>query len=87
MKPWPIVRLGEVLTPTSRGESPVPGTTYRQIGVKLWGEGAYEREPMDGGEIFYDAAGGPRLIPGTPPLLETGVLIEADGTPRGGTRP
>jgi hypothetical protein len=42
---------------------------------------------MDGGEIFYDAAGGPRLIPGTPPLLETGVLIEADGTPRGGTRP
>jgi hypothetical protein len=40
-----------------------------------------------GGEIFYDDAAGPRLIPGTPPLLETGVLIEADGTPRGGTRP
>lgn len=40
-----------------------------------------------GGEIFYDDAAGPRLIPGTPPLLETGILIEADGTPRGGTRP
>ena len=52
-KPWPTVRLGEVLTPAERGESPVPGTTYRQIGVKLWGEGAYEREPMDGGATRY----------------------------------
>ena len=43
-----------------------------------------------GGEIFYDEAGGPRLVRGTPPLLETGMLIEEeDGgtTPRGGTRP
>jgi type I restriction enzyme S subunit len=31
----------------------VPGTAYRQIGVKLWGEGAYEREPMDGGATKY----------------------------------
>ncbi len=41
-----------------------------------------------GGEIFYDEAGGPRLVRGTPPLLETGMLIEENGkTPRGGTRP
>jgi REP element-mobilizing transposase RayT len=40
-----------------------------------------------GGEIFYDDAGGPRLVRGTPPLLETGILIEEDGTPREGTRP
>ena len=50
-----------------------------------------------GGEIFYDEAGGPRLVRGTPPLLETGMLIEEEdgrttpredrGTPRGGTRP
>jgi REP element-mobilizing transposase RayT len=42
-----------------------------------------------GGEIFYDEAGGPRLVRGTPPLLETGMLIQEDGgsTPRGGTRP
>ncbi len=40
-----------------------------------------------GGEIFYDDAGGPRLARGTPPLLETGTLIEGDGTPREGTRP
>jgi putative transposase len=44
-----------------------------------------------GGEIFYDDAGGPRLIRGTPPLLETGMLIQEDKdggtTPREGTRP
>ena len=50
-----------------------------------------------GGEIFYDEAGGPKLVRGTPPLLETGILIEQnDGgttpregneTPGKGTRP
>ena len=43
-----------------------------------------------GGEIFYDDGGGPRLVRGTPPLLEMGMLIEEnDGgtTPREGTRP
>jgi hypothetical protein len=48
-----------------------------------------------GGEIFYEDAGGPHLVRGTPPLLETGILIEEDGTvrgerarpPREGTRP
>jgi hypothetical protein len=36
-----------------------------------------------GGEIFYEDAGGPQLVRGTPPLLETGILIEEDGTMRG----
>jgi hypothetical protein len=43
-----------------------------------------------GGEIFYDDAGGPQLVRGTPPLLERGMLIEEDDggtTPREGTRP
>ena len=53
IKEWPIVRLGEVLIPVQRTEVPMPGTTYRQIGVKLWGEGAYEREQMDGGATKY----------------------------------
>jgi putative transposase len=39
-----------------------------------------------GGEIFYDDAGGTRLVRGTPPLLETGMLLEEE-TPREGTRP
>jgi REP element-mobilizing transposase RayT len=37
-----------------------------------------------GGEIFYDETGGPRLVRGTPPLLETGMLIEEND---GGTTP
>ncbi len=52
-KPWPKVRLGEVVRPAGRAEAPMPGTTYRQIGVKLWGEGAYERETMDGSQTKY----------------------------------
>jgi type I restriction enzyme S subunit len=52
--PWPTVRLGDVLRRTNRGEVPLPGTTYRQIGVKLWGEGAYERETMDGSQTKYE---------------------------------
>jgi type I restriction enzyme S subunit len=31
----------------------VPGIEYRQIGVRLWGQGAYEREPLDGGGTKY----------------------------------
>jgi type I restriction enzyme S subunit len=50
---WPMVKLGEVLAPVERTEVPMPGTTYRQIGVKLWGEGAYERESMDGSATKY----------------------------------
>jgi type I restriction enzyme S subunit len=52
-KVWGRVRLGEVVTPVLRAETPLPGTTYRQIGVKLWGEGAYEREPIDGSQTKY----------------------------------
>jgi type I restriction enzyme S subunit len=50
---WPVLNLGEVVTPVQRGERPIPGRIYRQIGVKLWGEGAYERGPVDGGGTRY----------------------------------
>lgn len=52
-KNWPTVQLGEVLRPIERPEAPKPGTVYRQIGVKLWGIGAYERERLDGGATRY----------------------------------
>lgn len=29
------------------------GQPYRQLGVRLWGEGAYERETIDGGDTKY----------------------------------
>jgi type I restriction enzyme S subunit len=50
---WPTVKLGEVVTPVKRAETPRPGISYRQIGVRLWGEGAYERETMDGSQTKY----------------------------------
>ena len=50
---WPKVLLGEVLNPVERPEVPIVGSVYRQIGVKLWGEGAYERETIDGGQTRY----------------------------------
>jgi len=52
-KEWSEVRLGEVVTPVERPEVPRPGTVYRQIGVKLWGVGAYERKQLDGGATKY----------------------------------
>ena len=39
--------------PIERAETPVTGTSYRQVGVKLWGVGADEREPIDGGGTRY----------------------------------
>ena len=49
----PLVPLSEVAAPVQRLETPVLGKAYRQIGVKLWGEGAYERESVDGGRTKY----------------------------------
>ena len=38
---WPRVRLGEVVAPVSRSVDVIPGQSYRTIGVKWWGGGAY----------------------------------------------
>lgn len=53
MRGWPTVKLSEVARPVARAIAPQPGTTYRQIGVRLWGEGAYERESLDGSATKY----------------------------------
>jgi len=45
---WPMVPLGEVAKPVVRRIAVVPGQTYRTLGVKWWGEGAYERDTIDG---------------------------------------
>jgi len=49
-KSFPLVPIGEVAFSVERPEAPLPGTVYRQVGVHLWGEGAYERKSIDGGE-------------------------------------
>jgi type I restriction enzyme, S subunit len=50
---WPLVALGEVATSVERPEVPSAGTVFRQIGVRLWGEGTYERESIDGSQTKY----------------------------------
>ncbi len=51
--PWPEEPIGELADPVSRLEEPVPGRSYRQVGVRLWGGGAYERDSVDGAETKY----------------------------------
>lgn len=53
MSKWTMVSLGRVASPVERPEVPVPGKPYRQVGVRLWGEGAYERDLLDGSETKY----------------------------------
>lgn len=53
MSRWPIVSLGDVVSLTWRGESPLPGRAYRLMGVRLWGQGAYARETIDGSGTQY----------------------------------
>jgi type I restriction enzyme S subunit len=48
MKPWPTVRLGEVLTPTVRGESVDASKEYRLLGIRLDGQGPFLRETVMG---------------------------------------
>lgn len=55
MKAWQVVSLGDVCTPADRFTTPSAGVAYRQLGVRLWGEGAYEREQIDGAETKYAA--------------------------------
>jgi type I restriction enzyme S subunit len=53
MKAWPIVPLADICTAASRYETPTAGEIYRQLGVRLWGVGAYEREQIDGANTKY----------------------------------
>jgi type I restriction enzyme S subunit len=53
MTNFPVAQLRDFLTTVERRETPVPGKLYRQLGVKWWGLGAYERESIDGGLTRY----------------------------------
>lgn len=53
MTRWPTTKLGAVVARAIRAEKPVAGVSYRQVGVKLWGEGAYQREAIDGSQTRY----------------------------------
>ena len=47
---WPLVSLSDVVSPVQRPITVTPGQSYRTLGVKLWGEGAYERQTIHGGQ-------------------------------------
>lgn len=47
---FPLKRLSEVARPVSRPMAVVPGECFRTIGVRWWGEGAYERDTIDGSQ-------------------------------------
>jgi type I restriction enzyme S subunit len=49
-----FIAIGEVTVPAERAEVPVTGYQYRQLGVQLWGKGAYERETIDGSQTKYN---------------------------------
>lgn len=46
--PWPLVRLGAVLAPVERAEKVNPTASYRLLGVRLDGNGAFLRETVTG---------------------------------------
>jgi len=50
---FPEVELKTLLCAANRWEEPKPGVKYRQLGVRLWGAGAYERETIDGADTKY----------------------------------
>jgi type I restriction enzyme, S subunit len=52
-KDWQFAKIGVVAKPVERAEVPLAGTLYRQVGVRLWGQGAYERESIDGSQTKY----------------------------------
>jgi type I restriction enzyme S subunit len=47
---WPQVPLSDIVVPVQRPVSVNPGNTYRTLGVKWWGEGAYERQTIAGSQ-------------------------------------
>ncbi len=49
-----LIAIGEIAIPAERAEVPVAGYQYRQLGVQLWGKGAYERETIDGSQTKYN---------------------------------
>lgn len=48
-----LISLKDIVKPVERPEAPIPGKLYKQIGVRLWGEGAYQRESIDGSQTKY----------------------------------
>lgn len=47
------VSLSSILRFSENWEAPIVNKIYRQMGIRVWGEGGYEREKIDGGQTAY----------------------------------
>ncbi len=52
-KDFENVPLSSLLTFSDNWEKPTAGTIYRQMGVRVWAEGGYERETIEGSQTQY----------------------------------
>ncbi len=52
-KDFENVLLSSLLSFSENWEKPTAGTFYRQMGVRVWGEGGYERENIEGSQTQY----------------------------------
>ena len=50
-KPWPLVRLGQVLTKSNESVDLKSDETYREVTIKLWGKGVILRRQATGAEM------------------------------------
>lgn len=57
MKPWPKVRLGEVLRRSEETIEPQADVEYREITLRMWGKGVIER-----GRIMVASLPGRRFV-------------------------
>jgi type I restriction enzyme S subunit len=50
---WGKIKLQQLLTKSLLLEKPMPAQNYNQVGIQLWGKGAYARESIDGANTGY----------------------------------
>lgn len=50
---WKKIKLQHILTKSLLLEKPMPAKNYNQVGIQLWGKGAYARESIDGANTGY----------------------------------
>ena len=50
-KPWPRVKLGEVLKRSDETAQPAVDAEYKEITIRLWGKGVIERGRVSGASV------------------------------------
>lgn len=74
MKPWPKVRLGDVLVADRRPVAVNPIDSYREIGIRSFGRGIFDKPPISG-----DSLGRKRVFEVTPDRLVLNIVFAWEG--------